>query len=222
MGLEFCDPLLDPPRRALYERLYQGLSRWEETIPCGSFPPGDVNRVLKDILLDHPELAQFEGKWAFRDGVCPQYVLTSEEVRQMQTAAKQAFSRLSKKDLPRSAYVWLLRHVAYDQTVPHSQNAYGTLVQRRAVCKGIAKTYQLMMRLGNIPCILVEGTLDGVTKHVWNMVYAENRWRHVDVTMGYPIFRPLVGAEDEFGGLLLTTEAISRSHGIRNVDNLPK
>ena len=90
------------------------------------------------------------------------------------------------------------------------------------MCKGIAKAYQLLMGLGKIPCILVEGTLDGMTKHVWNMIYINGNWLHVDVTMGYPCFRHLVGAQDEWGGYLLTTEEISRSHGIRNVQNLPK
>lgn len=213
---------MDRTEGSEYRRLYQGLCRWDARIPCGSLPPQQVSALLKQILMDHPELAHFEGKWEYRDGICPRYVLEPEQVRQMMAAAKECSSTLAGEDYPKRVYKWLLDAVAYDQLAPHSQNAYGALVEQKAVCKGIAKAYQLLMGLGKIPCILVEGTLDGMTKHVWNMIYINGNWLHVDVTMGYPCFRHLVGAQDEWGGYLLTTEEISRSHGIRNVQNLPK
>ena len=80
----------------------------------------------------------------------------------------------------------------------------------------------LLMAQRKIDCILVEGTLDGRMKHVWNMIRLEGQWLHVDVTMGYPFFRQLVGAADAYGGYLKTTAEISRSHTIYHPEMLPQ
>lgn len=212
----------DPARQELYRYLYPALYARQTAIPLGNCSPYEVNAVIKDILLDHPELCHFEGKWAYDENAAlPQYILSPEAIGQTWEAAAAAFAGMDKTCLPQQAYTWLLAQVAYDPAAPCSQNAYGALVQRRAVCKGIAKAYQLLLNLGNIPCILVEGSLDGVMKHVWNLVFWEDSWLHVDVTMGYPCFWPLTQAQDPSGGLLRTTSDISRSHAIRNPDALP-
>ena len=202
-------------RNELYAHLHEGLCSRKEAISCGSIPPQQIDTVIRDILRDHPELCHFEGKWRYGEGtVFPQYVLPLSAYQETLSQARELFSGLSRGDLPLNAYIWISEHVSYDLTAEHSQNAYGALIRRCAVCKGIAKAYQLLMRFGGIPCVLAEGTLDGISRHVWNMICLDGRWWHVDVTMSYPLFWHLTGAADPFGGWLRTTEDISRSHAV--------
>lgn len=219
MGLDAFLRLTEE-QQTLYRILWTGMGN--RRIFCKA-PVEDIGAVLKAVLMDHPELCFFEGKWGYENGVIyPHYCLFPATREELLDRAKALSARFPEEDYPRLVYAWMISRIAYDPASPNSQNAYGALVQRRAVCKGIAKAYQLMMQQRKIRCILVEGTLDGRTKHVWNLIFCKGQWRHVDVTMGYPMFRCLVGAEDEWGGYLLTTEAISRSHGIRNAEALPK
>lgn len=190
-------------------------------IPCIA-QPADVNAAIKALLMDHPEFCFFEGKWQLEnDMILPRYVLSPTAAADVQSVAGYIAACFPQEDYPKQAYLWMLNCIRYDPAAPNSQNAYGALVQHRAVCKGIAKAYQLLMRQLDIPCILVEGTLDGVMKHVWNLVFLGDRWLHLDVTMGYPQFWMRTGAADAFGGYLRTTEEISRSHRIFHCEKLP-
>ncbi|MEE0945508.1 MAG: transglutaminase domain-containing protein [Acutalibacteraceae bacterium] len=59
--------------------------------------------------------------------------------------------------------------------------AYGALVNGRAVCEGYARAFKLLCRYAGIKCILITGDSKGVG-HIWNMVYLDSEWYHVDVT----------------------------------------
>lgn len=206
-------------QKQLYDHIRMGLG--QRQIPCAAVAE-EIHSVIKAVLMDHPELCFFEGKWKYQNGtIYPYYGLAPAVMQDLLSVANAIEDNISLEDYPRQIYAWMLTQIAYDPGAPNSQNAYGALVQHRAACKGIAKAYQLLMAHRNITCILVEGTLDGKTKHVWNMIHYMETWRHVDVTMGYPCFRPLVNSVDEWGGYLLPSETIARSHRIRNPENLP-
>ena len=191
------------------------------SIPCKTMV-SDIQMAMKALLMDYPELCFFEGKWAYHNHtVYPQYVLPIQSTQQLTAAARQIRVQLSAKAYPKQVYDWMLTHIKYNHNAENSQNAYGALVQRQAVCKGIAKGYQLLMQEQKIECILVEGTLDGRTKHVWNMIRDTDHWTHVDVTMGYPCFWSLTGASDSYGRFRKTSEELSRSHKIYHPEILP-
>jgi len=211
---------LSQAQKALYFKLGQALGCHQ--IPCGA-PATDINTAIKALLMDHPMLCFFEGKWGYENGsVLPHYVMPPSNMQKLQDAAASVSQKFSQEAYPRQVYEWMLQWVTYDPAAPNSQNAYGALIQRQAVCKGIAKAYQLLMAQRKIDCILVEGTLDGRMKHVWNMIRLEGQWLHVDVTMGYPFFQQFVGAADAYGGYLKTTAEISRSHAIYHPEMLPQ
>lgn len=210
---------LTPLQEQQYALLLHHLG--QPQIPCVA-QPTDINAAIKALLMDHPEICFFEGKWQLENSmILPLYVLPPAAAADVQAVAGYICHSFPKEAFPKQVYLWMLHCIRYDPAAPNSQNAYGALVQRCAVCKGIAKAYQLLMRQRGIPCILVEGTLDGVMKHVWNLIFLDGRWLHMDVTMGYPQFWMLTGAADAFGGYLRTTEEISRSHRIFHCEKLP-
>lgn len=93
---------------------------------------------------------------------------------------------------------WIIDHVEYDvealsdspdaQPDPNSDNPYGVLINRRAICSGYTSTFQLFMDMLDIECITVEGTAyDYERVHEWNMVRLDGEWYCVDVTWNDPV-----------------------------------
>lgn len=65
--------------------------------------------------------------------------------------------------------------------------AAAALLDHRAVCEGYAGAYLLLADALGIPCLKVNGELDGIP-HSWNIVYLPSlgEWRHIDVTNNDP------------------------------------
>ena len=61
-------------------------------------------------------------------------------------------------------------------------SAYGAIVKDKAVCQGYAEAMSLFLDRFNIPNILVSSNT-----HVWNLVYINGEWKHLDVTWDDPI-----------------------------------
>lgn len=71
-------------------------------------------------------------------------------------------------------------------TYPNVYNAYGALVEKHAVCQGVALAYVSLLKEVGIGCYIV--TSDNLN-HAWNIVRDENYdWYYVDVTWDDPDF----------------------------------
>lgn len=68
----------------------------------------------------------------------------------------------------------------YIQKNPLAWTSYGALVERRAVCHGIAAAFKLLCGRVDLPCILVLGRAR--ERHAWNIVSIGHRFFHVDCT----------------------------------------
>ena len=183
-----------------------------------------IHRVMKAILLDHPELFFFEGKWRgefSQDGVrvMPKYKLR-DDLKQQAAYIEERVSLILKLCTGslihqiKVVYDWFLDHVKYMRW-ENDQTIEGSLIYRKAVCKGIAKGFQVLMNRLQIPSYLVEGTLDGETSHIWNVVLAEGKAYHVDVTMGYEEFRDLfrgMGRNRHYPCFLVSDAKIRMTH----------
>lgn len=62
-----------------------------------------------------------------------------------------------------------------------SQNVYGALVNKKAVCSGFAKSFKLIADSVGLDTRLVIGTHRGVP-HIWNMVQIDGAWHYIDAT----------------------------------------
>lgn len=215
---------MNPALRGVYDRYYHALSCRAEQFDGDGLSPAQINELLHLILLDHPQLCHFEGRWGFNGRVCPVYTLSAAQENALSNVAESILQELNPNDNTsaiQSVFDWLIDHVSYDPTAPHSQSSYGALVEQRALCKGISKAFQLLLHKLRVPCILVEGTLDGQMKHVWNMVHINGQWLHVDVCMGYPMFYRLTAAPNRYSCFCVDTETIQKSHQIHHPHLLP-
>lgn len=77
----------------------------------------------------------------------------------------------------------LLQTVTYD---PHGgSSVYDAFCLGSANSEAIALSYQLLCKQADIPCQVVQGTLNGIP-HFWNIVEADGAHWHVDLTRGAP------------------------------------
>lgn len=63
-----------------------------------------------------------------------------------------------------------------------SNTAYGLLYENYAVCSGYTDTMAIFLDKFNITNVKV-----ATAKHVWNLVYLDNKWYHLDLTWDDPV-----------------------------------
>lgn len=65
----------------------------------------------------------------------------------------------------------------------HSQDAYGALVERSAVCVGYAQAYAIVARAIGLEAVVMSGNTLGV-EHAWNRVNFSGDWVSTDPPLG--------------------------------------
>ena len=80
----------------------------------------------------------------------------------------------------------LIAAVTYEATA-NDQNAYGALVEGKAVCNGYARAYQHLLQKAGIEAWYVSGTSVSPSTgesvgHAWNLVKLDGQWYYTDVT----------------------------------------
>lgn len=127
------------------------------------------------------------------------------EIEIKKTYNKQAISDVSKKideiysslnldnydtkGKIRTIHDYIIDHTKYDNlkinnikdNTYHSTTAYGLLFEEYAVCSGYADTMALFLDKMNIPNMKVASAT-----HVWNLIYLDNKWYHLDLTWDDP------------------------------------
>lgn len=107
----------------------------------------------------------------------------------VQTALRRLIkSGMSDMEKIQAVHDWIVNWTTYDLNVKGREDATTLLLKRRGVCDAYSRTTWLMLNLIGIPCKFVLGDAKG--SHVWNLVYADGQWYHLDVTWDDPICRP--------------------------------
>ena len=188
--------LLENNEKTLYQWIYQGIIEGRRIISYGEkYEPLVINKVIKYILLDYPELFWFEGKWGYRElengmQIGLAYTVLWECVPEYQKRLRKEVEGIvnelhgNEVQKARQLYNWMHENISYGKYTT-GQNVKDALVIRDAVCKGMAKAYQLILRQAGIFSVLAEGSIDGTMKHVWNIVRLNEKYYHVDVALGY-------------------------------------
>ncbi|MBR6222670.1 MAG: Ig-like domain-containing protein [Lachnospiraceae bacterium] len=133
---------------------------------------------------------------------------TNENIEKMRGELALAVARASFKAKDISlidsekcllAHDYLVEHCEYDDAfdgltdaqkkVSNSINAYGALVEGKAVCQGYTAAYTLIMQKLGITCLSVSSKLMGkkysngtYAGHIWNLVKLGDNYYHVDAT----------------------------------------
>ena len=90
-------------------------------------------------------------------------------------------NNITKEDI-RKIHHYLLNYISYDDDYIKTNNegsttAYGAITTNKAICGGYTDAFSIAMDILNIPNFKVSSE-----EHIWNAIYFNNSWYHVDVT----------------------------------------
>lgn len=73
-------------------------------------------------------------------------------------------------------------HTDFD-VLSRAQSAHGAFIDRRAVCYGFSRAFQMLCGRANIECFTVLGSINGgdYLQHAWNMVFVGEKAAYVDL-----------------------------------------
>ena len=113
----------------------------------------------------------------------PRYVLNRRKMilRKYAEAFAASVQQMCPPQRALAAYERLTAHCSYSKAGEDVHSAYGALIEGQAVCTGYAEAYLLLCEFSGIPCMLVNGTADGVP-HAWDLVCLDGSWYHADPT----------------------------------------
>lgn len=77
---------------------------------------------------------------------------------------------------------YLINNISYDDDYTTTENessttAYGAITTKKAICGGYTDAFAIAMDLLNVPNFKVSSK-----EHIWNVIYFNNKWYHIDVT----------------------------------------
>ena len=110
----------------------------------------------------------------------------------------------------------LITKVTYDINTVSEQNAYGALIDGRAVCAGYAFAFQYLLMRAGIESFYVTGT-SHKENHAWNIAKIDGDWYFVDPTWDDPVGSTY---SPHYAYFNLTTSAMGADHRVdtdRNV-----
>ena len=229
------DNLSSDRTKALYLKIaeYAQKDAEESFLIDGEYTETEMFEALEAYKNDHPEVFWLDSTYDYyyENGKTSIKILFITENEELENAKKIFDNELNKildnapdnaSDYELELYFndYLVDNCEYNKLagkvnvrVANEGNAYGAIVDKKAVCEGYARAFQLLCNSVNIDCVNIMGEADGVT-HQWNCVKISGEWYHVDVTWNDP--------GDEEGWLKydyfnVTTEQISADHTLREL-----
>lgn len=161
----------------------------------------EMYQALIAYKNDHPEVFWLKNTFTYYDYLGATHIVYDFSVTEKELIEKkQKFNSavdeiIAKAPLYSSEYEkelfvndYLVENCIYDekaandhQVIGHENDAYGAVVEGKAVCEGYARAFQLLCNKMGLDCVSVAGITDEVG-HEWNCVKLDGEWYQVDVT----------------------------------------
>ena len=97
-------------------------------------------------------------------------------------------NNMSLEDKILAVHDYIINNTKYDSDALNNNSkyksyiSYGTLIEGYSTCNGYADAMALFLDRFNVPNIRIASST-----HVWNAVYLNNKWLHLDLTWDDPI-----------------------------------
>lgn len=90
---------------------------------------------------------------------------------------------MSDREKIRVIHDYIINHTKYDKTKgENSHLAYGALIDGSAICGGYTDAMSIFLYRFNIPNFKIS-----TEEHIWNVVYLDGNWYHLDLTWDDPV-----------------------------------
>lgn len=191
--------------RKIYQAIYDGIMRYRAyvEVPGVSLNENLVGWIYHCVIMDNPFIfsvgeyamwhALSEDKKRIKITVLCDPKTEKAYRKKVEDIVNQILSvpgLQSMTDFQKEVFVhdFIINNIEYDHTLGNNgarlepYTVYGALVEKKAVCEGIAKTVKLLLNLLDVKCIVVSGLYEG-EGHSWNIVKIDGWNYHLDVTM---------------------------------------
>lgn len=116
------------------------------------------------------------------------YLSTKAEEKYVDSKVESILSEIITDDMndyakEKAIHDYIVANVQYDTSLGE-YSAYSALTKGKTVCQGYSLLMFKMLQKVGIKSIIVESI---PMNHVWNMVYIDNKWYHVDATWDDPV-----------------------------------
>lgn len=230
----YCYWLLNENERKAYEQINDGIANLSSFVRTDAASKENLSNIIRSVLTDNPQYYWFEGKASARKEnncifIMPHYLYSDSEIMSAEQQIEKTLLEIdccqtaNDYDKAKAAYDWLAENVSYSMT-NGGQNIHNAFIERKAVCKGLSKAYQyLLLKLG-VFSTLVDGTIDGIARHVWNIVEIDGSYYNVDISMRYSDFDDFFDSfqnSDRYRVFLKSDTEIMRTHKWFNSECCP-
>lgn len=166
-----------------------------------------IRLTIKALTDDNPQIFWVSTTFGFMINTAENYTAVQLYSKHSPTVLKDKMSKLntavssfcstlragmSMYELELVIHDYILATCTYDKTIKvddkglpqvdtNAFDAYGALVNRKAVCEGYSRAFQLLCNGVGIKCINLIGESQGEL-HMWNAVELEDYYYYVDVT----------------------------------------
>ena len=154
----------------------------------GPISGDDAPLYMHNIKVNYPQYMKFDYKFWYKDEKVYKIVFTYDRTKAAKANRLKAkmysitkYARTKKGTVEKVRYVnyRMKKMCRYWDRGTDVANAYGCLVNGRAVCHGYAYAFHaLMLDLGIQEKFIASANYN----HIWNLVKVGDRWYHVDVT----------------------------------------
>ena len=187
-----------------YDNLVAGIDACAEEIIISNdqykLSSEEFEMVLEATRRDHTEQFWMGGSYTHRSSngvlwsIQPTYTMTGADLQTARTAFNAAINTfvdaldpdMSEYEIEKALHDMLAIRVDYVST-PNAHNAYGALVEGKAVCEGYAEAFQCLLQRVGIQSVEIFGYgINPTTKqgepHAWNAVRIDGKYYLVDTT----------------------------------------
>ena len=222
-------------QKATYGTILSGIEAFADEIKLPLLPINEMSMIFDYVLLDNPLLfyvssfSQLNDLYKKKSSIKPDYKYARQIVKQsigVVTKYLQTFDALkTKSDIVKETYIhdYCLDNFQYDYTFSdYSHSILGPVLNKTAVCEGIAKFVKLTFDYLGVKSIVIRGKAknpaieDSASEmHAWNIVKIDRKTYHLDVTFDMTL-KSKINRYDYFN---LSDEDIKKDHII--IDKVP-
>ena len=130
-----------------------------------------------------------------------QYIYSEEQIKLINEKVDTLYNKLITSDMSNydkilTIHDYIINNTKYDvernnngNSTYHSYTAYGPLFEGYATCNGYTDAMALFLEKMGITNFKVAMTPDNDLQegHVWNALYLDNEWKHLDLTWDDPV-----------------------------------
>jgi len=109
-----------------------------------------------------------------------EYTAKMEAIEEKLLEVLSAVEGMTDEEKAMYIHDYVIKSAHYNTKAENRMNAYGALVEGKALCDGLADAYALLCGAAGLKCGIVLGTTSEL--HAWNIVQIDGKYTYLDIT----------------------------------------